>query len=138
MLKLPLVYRKQGPFKLKLISVLHAVILFAFFPLLANLLVSYQEITGFISLGNTKSTTDLTLRVENSSLTLLRGSSETIRSYSRNDMAGLEQTLKELKSQDSAFTKINLDPKVDITYEELVQIMDGLKDFQIHFSGLKT
>lgn len=138
MLKLPLVYRKQSPVKLKLISVLHAVILFAFFPLLANLLVSYQEITGFISLGNTKSTTDLTLRVENSSLTLLRGSSETIRSYSRNDMAGLEQTLKELKSQDSAFTKINLDPKVDITYEELVQIMDGLKDFQIHFSGLKT
>ena len=144
MLRAPSNRRKgRGQERLNLIPILDAVFIFIFFLLFSASFIKIYEVGSNVPLvsvsqppKNPKKPLALTLKITDSQLTLYRGiPSYAIKSFekigkSEYDLESLHNYLLELKSKYKKEKTIIIEPIFDITYKEIVKIMDAVRMFR--------
>ena len=143
MLRAPSNRRKgKGQQRLNLIPILDAVFIFIFFLLLSASFIKIYEVGSNIPMVSSaeppkkKKPLALTLKITDSQLTLYRGvPSYPIKNFgkigdSEYDLESLHNYLVELKSKYKEEKTIIMEPLHDITYEQIVKIMDSVRMFR--------
>ena len=144
MLRAPSNRRKgKGQQRLNLIPILDAVFIFIFFLLFSANFIKIYEVGSNIPLVSAseppkkpKKPLALTLKITASQLTLYRGvPSFPIKSFgkieeSEYDLESLHNYLVELKSKYKKEKTIIIEPIYDVTYEQIVKIMDAVRMFR--------
>ena len=131
---------KKEPQRLNLIPILDAVFIFIFFLLMSAQFVKIFEINSDVPIvsdapppKNQKNPLALTLSINNSGFVVSTGlPSRTIKRISKTDdgsydLNGLHDFLVNLKKSHTDEKSIVLMPKVDLSYEIIVQIMDAVR-----------
>ena len=126
-----------------LIPILDAVFIFIFFLLMSANFVKIFEIQSDVPIiseqeppKEIKKSLNLTLKVQSTKISLYKGISEKLFfSVGKNeqgeyDLYKLREKLIELKKQNKEENTIVFMPQVDITYDELVKIMDTVRDLK--------
>lgn len=126
--------------KPNLIPILDSVFIFIFFLLMSANFIKIFEIPSDVPIVSNqpppktkKNPLALTLKIYRSSLVLSRGvPSKTIRSFKKNangdyDLESLHNYLVNLKQRYSSESSIVFEPVVDLSYEEIVKIMDSVR-----------
>ena len=144
MLRAPSNRRKgKGQHRLNLIPILDAVFIFIFFLLFSASFIKIYEVGSNVPLVSTaqppknpKKPLALTLKITDSELTLYRGvPSSRIKSFgkideSEYDLESLHNYLVELKAKHKKEKTIVIEPIFDVTYEQIVKIMDAVRMFR--------
>ncbi len=132
--------RKKPEEKLNLVPIMDSVFIFIFFLLMSASFLKIYEIGSDVPIvsdiepeKNEKDPLALTLVIENNEITLSRGvPSRTIQKFSREpdgefNYESLHTVLVDLKKQHLNEDSIILEPVGDLTYEEIVKIMDAVR-----------
>ena len=144
MLRAPSNRRKsRGSQRLNLIPILDAVFIFIFFLLFSASFIKVYEVGSNVPIVSTakpptspKKPLALTLKITGSELTLYTGIPSTvIKSFGKideteYDLESLHNFLVELKSKYKEEKSIIIEPLYDITYEQIVKIMDAVRMFR--------
>ncbi|MFP5457090.1 MAG: ExbD/TolR family protein [Bacteriovoracia bacterium] len=140
-MKLPSSRRKKKPQeKLNLVPIMDAVFIFIFFLLMSAQFLQVMEIGSDVPIISSaeppkpdKDPLALQLRIEEKSLVLLKGlNAQVVGKYDRRadgsyDLETLHQKLIELKKTKVEEESIILQPEWDISYEEIIKIMDAVR-----------
>lgn len=131
---------KKGDEKLNLIPILDAVFIFIFFLLMSAQFIKIYEIASDVPIVSSspppqddKKPLALTLEITNSGFTLLAGiPAKTLKSIKKTtegeyDLISLHDYLLEIKKRNKSEKAIVLEPKINLTYEEIVKIMDAVR-----------
>jgi biopolymer transport protein ExbD len=126
--------------RLNLIPILDAVFIFIFFLLMSAQFVKIFEIGSDVPMvsnepppKNQKKPLALTLTINKNSLTLKAGvPSRTLKSFGKSpdgeyDLLSLHDYLVNLKKQNVNENSIIFEPRIDLTYEDIVKIMDSVR-----------
>lgn len=129
--------------RLNLIPILDAVFIFIFFLLMSAQFIKIYEIGSDIPIisdspppKNQKKPLALTLEIKNSGFTLYKGvPSQAFKSINKlasgdYDLNSLHDFLVQVKKSHSDESVIVFEPKVDLNYEVLIQIMDAVRMFR--------
>ncbi len=132
--------RKKKNERLNLIPILDAVFIFIFFLLMSAQFLKVFEIHSDVPIissepppENQKKPLALTMTITASTLTLMAGvPSRVIKSFGKTadgkyDFVALHDYLINLKKKHLSEETIILEPKVDLKYEELIEIMDTIR-----------
>lgn len=135
--------RRRKPREIKkpnLIPILDAVFIFIFFLLMSSSFINIFEITSDVPIVSDQPRPDdaedplaLTLQVDSSELTLRAGvPSQVIAKFGKTsdggyDLVSLRDQLLEIKKEHPQERTIVLVPIVDLTYKEIVDIMDAVR-----------
>jgi biopolymer transport protein ExbD len=144
MIRVPTARRRRKPEeKLNLTPIMDAVFIFIFFLLMSANFVKIMEIGSDVPILSEKDPPPpdkdplmLQVIVKENSIDLLRGSnSQLVQSFARlpegtYDLQGLHARLVEIKKQRPTEESIILTPDWDISYEELVKVMDSLRIYE--------
>lgn len=142
MLKVPTARKRKKPDeKLNLVPIMDSVFIFIFFLLMSASFLKIYEIGSPIPIvsdneppKDQKDPLALTLTAEDKALILSRGvPSREIKKFPRGadgmfDLVGLHTELIEIKKQNLTEDTIIFEPVGDLTYEELVAIMDSVRE----------
>ncbi|MCO4755102.1 MAG: biopolymer transporter ExbD [Bacteriovoracaceae bacterium] len=133
-------HSKKEPQRLNLIPILDAVFIFIFFLLMSAQFVKIFEINSDVPIvsdspppKNQKKPLALTLSITNSGFTIAKGlPSRTIKRIPKNkdglyDTIALHNFLVQIKKANTTEKSIVFEPKVDLTYETIVKIMDAVR-----------
>ncbi|MFP5490346.1 MAG: ExbD/TolR family protein [Bacteriovoracia bacterium] len=140
-MKLPSGRRKKRPQeKLNLVPIMDAVFIFIFFLLMSAQFLQIMEIGSDVPIISDaqppkpdKDPLALQLKIEENTLTLMRGlQSQVVARYARKgdgsyDLEPLHQKLVEIKKTRVNEENIILQPEWDISYEEIIKIMDTVR-----------
>lgn len=131
---------KKEPQRLNLIPILDAVFIFIFFLLMSAQFVQIYEINSDVPIvsdapppKNQKDPLALTLSINNSGFELSTGlPAKTVKKIPKTsegtyDMTSLHEFLVELKQRHKEEKSIVFIPKVDLSYEIIVDIMDAVR-----------
>lgn len=125
--------------KINLIPILDAVFIFIFFLLMSTQFVKIFEISSDIPLvsnepppKNQKKPLALTVTIEKNSIAVSTGIPATVRKRidklgENYDLASLHDYLIQLKRNNLDEETVILEPVADLTYENIVQIMDAIR-----------
>lgn len=135
--------RKKKQDKINLVPILDAVFIFIFFLLMSTQFIKTNEIASDVPIvssepppKNEKKPLALTLSIDANELILKAGvPSKTLKVFKKigegeYDIEGLHSYLIELKKDNMQEKTIILEPVVDISYEEIVRIMDSVRMFR--------
>ena len=133
-------HSKKEPQRLNLIPILDAVFIFIFFLLMSAQFVKIFEINSDVPIvsdapppKNQKKPLALTLSITNSGFAISKGlPSKTVKRIPKNkdglyDTIALHNFLVQLKKIHTDEKAIVFEPKVDLTYETIVKIMDAVR-----------
>ena len=130
--------RRKGE-KINLIPILDAVFIFIFFLLMSASFLNLFEISSDVPIvsssppPNKKPPLALTVVIENDQISVATGVPSQVRQNfgkgpdGKYDLIGLTQYLISLKKRHTNENTAILEPRVDIDYETLVQIMDAVR-----------
>lgn len=141
MLRVPTSRKRQKPEqKLNLVPIMDAVFIFIFFLLMSASFLKIYEIASDVPIvsdaeppKNKKNPLALTLTVQTNQMVLSRGvPSRPVRKFQRQgdgqfNFEELHQVLVDLKKQYKDEDTIIFEPVGDLTYEEIVKIMDAVR-----------
>lgn len=125
--------------KLNLIPILDAVFIFIFFLLMSAQFIKIFEIGSDVPMISSspppkeqKKPLALTLEIYQGQLTLKSGvPSQTLRTFNKlgeeYDLVALHDYLVQVKKQHLSEESIIFEPKTDLTYEQLIKIMDSVR-----------
>lgn len=135
--------RKKKDEGLNLIPILDSVFIFIFFLLMSAQFIKIYEISSDVPIvsnepppKNQKKPLALTLSIEDNSLVLSSGvPSRTLKRFGKTDdgeydIETLHTYLIDLKKNHMEEKTIIFEPKVDLSYEEIVKIMDSVRMFR--------
>jgi len=134
---------KKQDEKLNLIPILDAVFIFIFFLLMSAQFIKIYEIASDVPIvssspppKNDKKPLALTLKITNSGFTLSAGiPSKNIKSIKKTsegeyDLLSLHDYLIDVKKRNKSEKSIVLEPEINLSYEEIVKIMDAIRMFK--------
>lgn len=141
MLKVPSSRKRRKPQeKLNLVPIMDSIFIFIFFLLMSATFLKINEVGSDVPIisdaeppKEQKDPLALTLKMDTDELTLSRGiPSRTVQTYKRQadgqfNLDELHVTLIGLKKQHIDENSIILEPEGDLTYEEIVKIMDTVR-----------
>lgn len=144
MIRVPTARRRRKPeAKLNLTPIMDAVFIFIFFLLMSANFVKIMEIGSDVPILSEKDPPPpekdplmLQVVVKENSIELLRGTnSQVVQSFARlpegtYDLPALHARLVEFKKQKPTEESIILTPEWDISYEELIKVMDALRLYE--------
>lgn len=136
-------YKNKKVERLNLIPILDSVFIFIFFLLMSANFVKIFEISSDVPIisdsqppKEQKNSLNLTLKIFPNRMTLHTGNNERLyRTIKKNsegefDLYKLRETLITLKQKNKDEKTIIFMPKADITYEDLIKIMDTVRDLK--------
>lgn len=131
--------KKEVP-KLNLIPILDAVFIFIFFLLMSANFIKIFEINSDVPIvsdaeppKNKKVPLALTLSIQKNSISVMTGiPAKTIKTIKRNeegkfDTEELHNFLIDLKKQHSDENTVIMEPKFDMEYQEIIEVMDSVR-----------
>lgn len=141
MLKVPSSRKRKKPEgKLNLIPIMDSIFIFIFFLLMSASFLKIYEIGSDVPIisdsepeTKDKNPLALTLKIDTQEMTLARGiPSQTIRSFTRQadgqfNLEELHAVLVDLKKQHLNENSIIFEPVGDLTYDDIVRIMDAVR-----------
>jgi biopolymer transport protein ExbD len=144
MLKVPSSRKRRKPEgKLNLVPIMDAIFIFIFFLLMSATFLKIYEVGSDVPIisdqeppKQEKDPLALTLKIETNQMTLFRGvPSKPIQSFDRQpdgswNLETLHALLIDLKKNNIDENSIILEPVGDLTYEEIVKIMDSVRKLE--------
>lgn len=144
MLKVPSSRKRKKPEeKLNLVPIMDSIFIFIFFLLMSATFLKIYEVGSDVPIisdqeppKQDKDPLALTLKIDTNQMTLLRGiPSKEIQTFNRQadgtwNLEPLHTVLIELKKQHIDENSIILEPVGDLTYEEIVKIMDSVRKIE--------
>lgn len=129
--------RKRGEVKPpNLIPILDAVFIFIFFLLMSASFIKIYEIPSDVptvsdSKPSKKEPFVLTLKIKESSIALHKGLSDKLeKTFKRSELESLHNYLLQIKQKNREENTIIFEPIDNLTYEEIVQIMDAVRSIR--------